>query len=140
MSRSMPTRTTFGTREAFGRRAPAADVARPAHAEHVAVAAPVAAKTGAWPFFTFGLAAFLFAIFVVELRLRIDPLPNFGVSLRDCVALGGVGPYFVFHEHEWWRIFTAPFLHGGLSHLLGNTVALIFAGVSLERMLGRAWL
>jgi len=137
----MPTRTTFGTRAAFGGRASVADSARAASIQQLSPAvAPVAAETVTWPFLTVGLAAFLVAVFVLELRWRVDPLPNFGVSLRDSVALGGVGPYYVFHEHEWWRIFTAPFLHGSVSHLLGNIVALIFAGVTLERMLGRAWL
>jgi rhomboid protease GluP len=138
------TRATFGTRNAFGRRglAPAADIARPAPAER-AVSAPVPASievTKTWPIFTFGLAGLLAAIYWLELHFSIDPMPQLAVSVRDSVAFGGVGPHFVFDEKEWWRIFTAPFLHGSLSHLIGNTVALIFAGIALERMLGRGWL
>src|SRR5580698_5506303 len=137
----MSARSTFGTRESFGRRAPAREIAYAAPAETAAAASGIVTNSAAsWPLMTFGIAAILLAIFVLELHVSVDPMPHLAVSLRDSVALGGVGPYYVFHEHEWWRIFTAPFLHGSVSHLLGNIVALIFAGVALERILGRAWL
>ncbi len=140
----MPARTTFGTRNAFGKRG--AEIARPAPAvrpaavEPAAVAPVSAEATKTWPIFTFGLSALLAAIYWLELHFSIDPMPQLEVSVRNSVAFGGVGPHFVFGEKEWWRIFTAPFLHGSLSHLIGNTVALIFAGIALERMLGRGWL
>src|SRR5271165_293595 len=115
----MPARSTFGTREAFGRRAPPRDIARAASAEPTA-ASPIATNaTASWPFATFGIVAILFAIYLLELRVSVDPIPHLAVSLRSSVALGGIGPYFVFHEKEWWRIFTAPFLHGSLAHLIG---------------------
>jgi rhomboid protease GluP len=138
----MPARTTFGTRGTFGRRG--AEIAQPvvrlAPAEPTA-AAPISAEaTKTWPLLTFGLAGLLAAIYWLELHFSIDPMPQMAVSVRDSVAFGGVGPHFVLDEKEWWRIFTAPFLHGSLSHLIGNTVALIFAGIALERMLGRGWL
>jgi rhomboid protease GluP len=134
----MSARTTFGTR---GKRT--ADIARPAPAARaVEASAPVLTKTNAkpWPLMTLGLTGLLFAIYWLELRFSVDPMPQLSVSLRNSVAFGGVGPYFAFHDKEWWRIFTAPFLHGSLSHLIGNTVALVFAGLALERMLGRGWL
>ena len=105
------------------------------------MAVPVVTETTTtWPLLTFALAGLLAVIYWLELHFSVDPMPNLAISLRDSVAFGGVGPHFVFQEKEWWRIFTAPFLHGSLSHLIGNTVALVFAGVALERMLGRAWL
>ena len=137
----MSARSTFGTRESFGRRAPAREIAYAAPAETAAAASGIVTNSAAsWPLMTFGIAAILLAIFVLELHVSVDPMPHLTVSLRNSVALGGVGPYFVFHEKEWWRIFTAPFLHGSVGHLIGNTVALCFAGVSLERMLGHIWL
>lgn len=33
---------------------------------------------------------------------------------------------------EWWRLFTAPLLHGGLLHLLMNAAALMYLGRRLE--------
>jgi len=139
----MPARTTFGTRQAFQPQPsqlakPRVNTVEAAPAEPAAPADEAAAKS--WPLFTFALCGVLFAIFAFELRRRVDPLPHASLSLRDCVALGGVGRYLVFQEKEWWRIFTAPFLHGNVAHILGNTVALIFAGFALERIVGRAWL
>lgn len=98
------------------------------------------AATKTWPIFTLALSGLLAAIFWLELHFSVDPMPHLAISVRDSVAFGGVGPHFVLDEKEWWRIFTAPFLHGSLSHLIGNTVALVFAGIALERMLGRGWL
>ena len=39
---------------------------------------------------------------------------------------------------EWWRLITAPFLHGGLLHLALNMMALRSGGPLLERSLGPA--
>lgn len=39
---------------------------------------------------------------------------------------------------EWWRIFTAAFLHGGYMHIGFNMYALWLFGPSLERQLGSA--
>jgi rhomboid protease GluP len=138
------TRAAFGTRNSFGRRG--AEIARPAAvvdvapSEQVAVTSAAATERMTRPVMTIGLAGLLFLVYCLELRFSIDPMPGLGVSLRNIVAFGGAGPYFVFHEKEWWRVFTAPWLHGSLTHLIGNTVALFFAGTALERMLGRGWL
>jgi len=138
----MPARTTFGTRQAFNRPTPQWPAPPPKTAQDALPKdVPTPAENAAtWPLLTIGLCIVLFVIFVFELRHRTDPLPYAFLSPRDFVALGGVGGYFVFHEHEWWRIFTAPFLHGSAAHLIGNTVSLLLAGFGLERVVGRAWL
>lgn len=41
-------------------------------------------------------------------------------------------------EGEYWRLITYMFLHGGLAHLLGNLFALLFVGLYLEPLLGKA--
>jgi rhomboid protease GluP len=40
-------------------------------------------------------------------------------------------------EGEWWRLFTACFLHIGILHLLFNMYALIFIGIILEPYMGK---
>lgn len=37
---------------------------------------------------------------------------------------------------EWWRLFTATFLHGGLMHLFMNMLGLVSIGILVERIYG----
>ncbi len=60
-------------------------------------------------------------------------------SYSGLPALGGVSHNAVLISGEWYRLFTAPFLHGGIFHLLFNGIALFFAGRILEKRLGRPW-
>jgi membrane associated rhomboid family serine protease len=46
-------------------------------------------------------------------------------------------PYGVYLFGEWWRVFTAAFLHIGPVHLALNMLALLIFGSELERQLGR---
>jgi membrane associated rhomboid family serine protease len=41
-----------------------------------------------------------------------------------------------YHQGEWWRLFTAPFLHGNLIHFLMNAAALLYLGKRLEVFAG----
>jgi membrane associated rhomboid family serine protease len=50
--------------------------------------------------------------------------------------LGALEPYGVVMNHEYWRLFTALFLHAGLIHLLFNLFALYVLGPPLERVIG----
>src|SRR4051812_24281456 len=43
-------------------------------------------------------------------------------------------------HHEYWRLITAGFLHYDLTHLVLNTVLLLFIGPVVERRVGVAWL
>ena len=47
---------------------------------------------------------------------------------------GNVGPRTV--NGEWWRIFTALFVHASWLHLLANVVGLLQLGLMLERLVG----
>jgi membrane associated rhomboid family serine protease len=46
------------------------------------------------------------------------------------------GPLIV-HQHEYWRIVTAGFLHDGVLHILVNMLSLYFVGSVLEPAVGR---
>ena len=50
--------------------------------------------------------------------------------------LGALEPYAVVMQGEYWRLFTALFLHGGSAHLLFNLFALYVLGPPLERSIG----
>ena len=39
---------------------------------------------------------------------------------------------------ELWRLFTAPFLHAGWDHLIGNCIVLYILGMACEHALGAA--
>ncbi len=48
------------------------------------------------------------------------------------VDLGAVYGPFVVVEGEWWRLLTAMFLHGGMTHLLMNMFSLYIIGRPME--------
>jgi rhomboid protease GluP len=50
--------------------------------------------------------------------------------------VGALEAYAVVAQGEYWRLFTALFLHGGLTHLLFNVFALYVLGPPLERSIG----
>ncbi len=50
-----------------------------------------------------------------------------GALYRDNVLAG-----------EWWRLFTAAFLHGDFSHILGNAIFLYILGLGTEHAFGLA--
>ena len=50
--------------------------------------------------------------------------------------IGALEPYAVVAQGEYWRLFTALFLHGGLLHLGFNLFALYVLGPPLERSIG----
>ncbi len=55
-------------------------------------------------------------------------------ALFDHGALLGVAA----QSGEWWRIVTGGFLHGGLTHIGFNMLALFYVGNDVERLFGKA--
>jgi membrane associated rhomboid family serine protease len=62
-----------------------------------------------------------------------DPLQNYRTELFQRLAQV---PLFV-DAGDWWRPFTAAFLHYGVLHLGLNMISLLIFGSELERLLGR---
>jgi rhomboid protease GluP len=52
--------------------------------------------------------------------------------------LGASFPFSIFYMHEWWRVVTAMFLHGGLLHIGFNMMALLQLGPAIEELYGSA--
>ena len=80
---------------------------------------------------TLATLALLTVIFVAEVRMGAletrDSLIAMGALARERVAAG-----------EYWRLLTAPWLHGGTEHLVGNGIALYILGMVCEAAFGPA--
>jgi len=53
-------------------------------------------------------------------------------------AFGGKLGRSIWRDHEWWRIITAGFLHGGLLHIGMNSWVLYDLGAQVEQVYGTA--
>lgn len=62
----------------------------------------------------------------------------FGMSGEAQYRLGASLPYAIFYEHQWWRLVTAMFLHGGLIHIGFNMMVLMDIGPVVEELYGSA--
>jgi len=50
---------------------------------------------------------------------------------------GYLSPQSVLQYHQWWRVFTAAFLHGGVPHIALNMLALYWVGSPVEMLYGK---
>jgi membrane associated rhomboid family serine protease len=91
-----------------------------------------------WGAVTLSLIAANVAMFVVTAASAAfagyPPLDNFRSPVFDSLSQW---PYGVNPFGEWWRVFTAAFLHIGPIHLAMNMLGLLIFGSELERQLGR---
>jgi rhomboid protease GluP len=90
------------------------------------------------PFASLAILALLAFVFAVEMNHATPESPG-TPSLDTLISLGGIGHALVFEHGQWWRIFTAPLMHGSVSHLVSNAFGLLLAGWLLEPLIGRAW-
>jgi rhomboid protease GluP len=83
------------------------------------------------PLATYSLIAACCVVYLVELAKGDSTDP------RVLYQLGGLVPLAVSEEGEWWRLFSAQFLHAGFMHLLFNMLCLYDLSPYVERTLGR---
>jgi rhomboid protease GluP len=94
----------------------------------------------------------------VTTALLVANLMMFGVEWMALAAQGGGGglsilwgmggvatyrlglsaPYGIYVQHQWYRLITAMFLHGGLIHIGFNMMSLMQLGPALEELYGSA--
>jgi rhomboid protease GluP len=83
-----------------------------------------------FPPVTAGIIGVLVMVFAWELRVGAlgshEAIIAMGALVRERVATGQV-----------WRLLTAPLLHGGVEHLVGNAIALYILGMVCEHAFGR---
>jgi rhomboid protease GluP len=86
-----------------------------------------------FPPLTAAILALLVLVFAAELRFAAldsrEAIVAMGALARERVAAG-----------EYWRLLTAPWLHGSVDHLVGNGIALYILGMVCEAAFGRAQL
>jgi rhomboid protease GluP len=83
-----------------------------------------------------------FLLFAVQLMFTIQAGAAGGMSILwrvDLISSYRLGECFgksVFEQHQWWRLITAMFLHGGLIHIGFNMMSLMQFGPALEELYG----
>jgi rhomboid protease GluP len=100
----------------------------------------VAMAPPAFPIFTVFILLVLFAVFAAEIVYGVGPATGlWQPTIATLVAFGGLSKDLVVRSGEWYRLLSAPFLHGSAGHLAMNSFALFIAGRTMERLIGRAW-
>lgn len=81
-------------------------------------------------YITFTILLVLLAVFLLEVLLGGSEnnvvLYRLGAMYNPLVAIG----------HQWWRLFTAQFLHIGLLHIAANAVMIYYMGQVMEPLMG----
>jgi rhomboid protease GluP len=141
--------TTFGKR---GAKAPA-PVRVAARAASVAAldAAPIAmpelapsapgvssVETGL-PLATGTILLLLLVVFVCEVKFAPLQLSGMTIPTGASIGYGASSGDLVLHNGQWWRLFTAPLLHGSLGHIFGNAMCFGIIGFMLEPVIGSRW-
>ena len=77
---------------------------------------------------------------IILLNILISLLTEITGSWEDVnhmLRWGAAGTLDIMQQHEYYRLFTAMFLHFGIQHLGNNMLVLLFIGDCLERNLGK---
>ena len=55
------------------------------------------------------------------------------------MRFGAIYPPLIIYGGEWYRLFTAMFIHFGVVHFAANSMGLLIFGTRIERFFGRFW-
>jgi len=85
-------------------------------------------------FFTYKITYILIAINLLGYIFSVVLSQSFiDIDIEVLARMGAIyGPATVLY-HEWWRLITAMFLHGGMTHLLMNMFSLYLIGRGVEQ-------
>lgn len=90
---------------------------------------------GRQPWVTYALVALNSAIFL--LTYLGGSAVSGETSAARLIAFGALVPQLVL-DGQWWRLFTAVFLHASIQHILFNMTSLLAVGTLAERLYGSA--
>lgn len=82
------------------------------------------------PFITLGV------IFINVLVYLVMELAGDTKDALFIATYGGMYPTFLIYNGQWWRLFSAGFIHFGAAHLVNNMVILYCMGLRLEHTVG----
>lgn len=94
------------------------------------------------PLATLALLTVLIGLFVIQQFAQVGESGAgiLGINVGSLFALGGMNAPAVLAEGDWYRLLSAPLLHGDAVHLVFNCIALGLAAYLLETLVGKAWL
>lgn len=81
-------------------------------------------------YMTFGIVAVLFLVFIAE------TLIGGSESTSVLLKMGAMYNPAVVVEGQWWRLFTAQFLHIGIKHIVSNAIMIYYIGQYAEPIFG----
>lgn len=83
-----------------------------------------------------GFTAVNIAIIIINIIVFLftDILSSDGSNIIDSGSLSWTD---IVNSHEYYRLFTSMFLHGGLDHIFNNMLVLLFIGSYLEQVTGK---
>ena len=73
---------------------------------------------------------------IILMLMYLDGFPQ---DMYVPIRFGAIFPPLIFYGGEWYRLFSAMFVHFGLSHFAANAMGLIIFGTRVERYFGRGW-
>lgn len=76
-------------------------------------------------------------IFINFIILALMELNGGSSSIDTLLKFGASEPYRIFVKHQYFRLFTAMFLHIGIMHLLANSLSLYIFGPKVEKYIGK---
>eukprot|EP00551_Chaetoceros_affinis_P006498 CAMPEP_0203663092 /NCGR_PEP_ID=MMETSP0090-20130426/818_1 /ASSEMBLY_ACC=CAM_ASM_001088 /TAXON_ID=426623 /ORGANISM="Chaetoceros affinis, Strain CCMP159" /LENGTH=707 /DNA_ID=CAMNT_0050525959 /DNA_START=46 /DNA_END=2169 /DNA_ORIENTATION=- len=94
------------------------------------------------PFFSYFIIIVCTICLIVSIALngwKVQPLnenPMIGPSAEVLVRMGAKYTPNIVYDGEWYRIFTAMFLHAGVIHWMMNMLAIYFLGPAIEQSHG----
>ena len=98
-----------------------------------------ATSLGRLPWCTALFTAWSVYEFTRDLRCATDSAGAAAPGHFTLLGAGASSSALVLGSGEWWRLFTAPFLHASVAHLSGNLFVLVVAGLILEPVVGSGW-